>query len=328
MRCLSCGLMVADTSEYLPILTCPRCGQPMGQRPDLSGNYPSLRPISGSPGQPHFTLPTLPAIDAQSVRRKSRRRADAHGDLHREPPYPALAPQSSKRTPLIAAVLSVAVVLALLLGAGIVWRGNAKVGQGGSQLATVPPHAAHSADPTPSATRLPGTVLYRSSLQGTAGGWVNDSHCSYGDDGYHITGAYLCYAPVTQQSNVDITVTAKQLSGTYSLLYGIVIRASGKGNSYLFGIDGNGKWTFAKLSDNQSQYLIPPTSNAAIRRLLNQPNTLEVTAIGSNFKFYVNGVQVGQANDTSYSVGLIGLTSEGGVEITYANISVARPAAH
>ena len=59
-------------------------------------------------------------------------------------------------------------------------------------------------------------------------------------------GHYLCYAPVTQQGNVDITVTVSQLSGPYSLLYGIVFRCSGKGNYYLFGIDGNGKWTFAK----------------------------------------------------------------------------------
>jgi len=154
---------------------------------------------------------------------------------------------------------------------------------------------------------------------------VNDTHCTSKADGYHITGAYLCYAPVTQQGDVDITVTAKQLSGPYSLLYGIVFRSSGKGSYYLFGIDGNGKWTFVRLSNNTGSYLIQPRANTAIKGTLNQSNTLEVRAAGSHFEFIINGIQVGQADDTTYSTGLIGLTSEGGVEVVYANIKIVKP---
>ena len=175
---------------------------------------------------------------------------------------------------------------------------------------------------------VPGAILYQSSLEGVAGGWVNYSHCSYSAGGYDITGAYLCYAPVTQQGDVDITVTAKQLSGPYSLLYGIVFRASGKGDYYLFGIDGNGKWTVAKLSNNSSSYLIQPQLNAAVKAGLNQINTLEVKTTGSHFEFFVNGIQVGQTVDSSYSIGLIGLTSEDGVEIAYTNFSVVKPYTH
>jgi hypothetical protein len=223
-------------------------------------------------------------------------------------------------------MLSMMVLLALLLGAGLLLRSGL-----GSKAAKAPGNNSHTpgtvstqgAVGTPTSTPV-GTVLYQSSLEGAAGGWVNDTHCSSEADGYHISGNYLCYAPVTQQGDIDISITAKQVSGSYSLLYGIVFRSSGKGNYYLFGIDGNGKWTFAKVSNNTSTYLIRPTTNVAIKAKLNESNTFEVTATGSHFEFYINGVHVGQSTDTAYSAGLIGLTSESGVEVVYANIRIAR----
>jgi hypothetical protein len=224
-------------------------------------------------------------------------------------------------------MLSMMVLLALLLGAGLLLRSSlgakaAKVSVSENNKA----HAPGTVGTVGTATSTPvGTVVYQSSLEGAAGGWVNDTHCSSKADGYHISGNYLCYAPVTQQGDVDISVTVRQLSGSYSLLYGIVFRSSGKGSYYLFGVDGNGKWTFAKLSNNTSTYLIRPTANAAINAKLDEPNTLEIKAIGSQFDFYVNGIQVGQSKNTAYSTGLIGLTSEGGVEVVYANVRIARP---
>ncbi|MGO8946221.1 MAG: hypothetical protein ACLQUY_00875 [Ktedonobacterales bacterium] len=323
MRCPTCGLKVAGAPAHAPVHVCPRCGQPLEQRTD---SYPT--PVVGPPGQPRFTLPTLTAVQVQPGRRAAQSREYVHGDLHRKPPYPAVSAVPSSRAPLIVGALSLVVIAALLLGAGLLWRGSLRADREQVSTAPTPSGKAHTggvAVTTPTPTPFPGTVLYHSSLEGTAGGWVNDSHCSYKADGYHISGAYLCYAPVTQQSDVDITVTVKQLSGPYSLLYGIVFRASGNGNYYLFGIDGNGKWTFAKLSNSRSSYLIQPKTSTAIKGTLNQSNTLQVKAAGSHFEFFVNGVQIGQAEDSAYSSGLIGLTSEGGVEVVYANISVVKP---
>jgi hypothetical protein len=219
--------------------------------------------------------------------------------------------------------------MSFLVGAGLLLRATLYANAAQTPL---PRHLTSTLGPT--ATAGPGTpigaVLYQNSLRGgTAGGWVNDAYCTDKADGYHISGAYLCYAPVTQEGSVDITVTVTQVHGPINLLYGIVLRSSGKGNYYLFGIDGNGKWTFAKLTNNTSSYLVKPETNAAIKTKLNQANTLEVRAIGSQFDFFVNGIQVGQTSDTTYSTGLIGLTSERGVggvvEVVYANIRIAQP---
>jgi hypothetical protein len=327
MRCLTCGLNLPDsidsldTRGYLPaLLVCPRCGEFLEPR---SGINPP--PAVGSPGLPHFTLPTLEVARAPTARRATRRGTHAHPKLTsmRLPPYPATTLSPNRRAPLVIGTLSLMVVLALLLGAGLLLRGSLNINRAQTSVESTPAGQSHTTETPATATVFPGTTLYQSSLKGAAGGWVNDSHCLAKSDGYHITGAYLCYAPVTQQGNVDITVTAKQLSGPASLLYGIVFRDSGS-NYYLFAIDANGKWTFAKLHNTTTTYLIQPTVSTAIKGTLNQTNVLEIRAVGSHFSLFVNGIQVGQASDSAYSAGLIGLTSEGGVEIVYVNIRIAK----
>jgi hypothetical protein len=334
MKCLTCGLEIKGLSSRPPLVACPRCGWPLEEAP--TRHLPRTSPLTEeSPGIPRFTLPVhvppqLPPMRKQ-ISGTTQRRLRTHFGLHRNSPYPALlspaspaSPALPVRAPLIITGLSIIVLMSFLVGAGLLLRAslNANAAQ------TPPPHHNISTvAPTGTAgTSTPaGKVLYQNSLRGAAGGWVNDSYCSDKPDGYHIVGAYLCYAPVTEQGNVDITVTVSQLHGPYSLLYGIVLRSSSKGNYYLFGIDGNGKWTFAKLSNNSSSYLIQPKANPAIKTNLNQVNTLEVRAIGSQFDFFVNGVQIGHTSDTAYSTGLVGLTSERGVEVVYANIRIAQP---
>jgi hypothetical protein len=327
MRCLTCGLIMPDRIDgldargYPSARVCPRCGDFLESRPGSN-----LPPATQSPGLPHFTLPTLVAAHVPTSHRAARRGTYAHPKLTsmRLPPYPATTLSPSRRAPLVIGTLSLMVILALLLGAGLLLRGNLAINRAHTSVGPTPVVQSNTAGTPGTATAFPGTTLYQSSLKGAAGGWVNDSHCLSKSDGYHITGAYLCYAPVTQQGNVDITVTAKQLSGSVSLLYGIVFRASGKGNYYLFAIDANGKWTLAKLHNNTTSYLVQPTASAAIKGTLSQTNILEIRAVGSHFSLFVNGKQVGQASDSAYSQGLIGLTSEGGVEIVYTNIRVAK----
>jgi hypothetical protein len=331
MKCLTCGLEIKGVPPHAPLVACPRCGRPVEEAPTRHLPRPSP-PTQGSPGIPRFTLPIhvppqLPPTGKQ-IGEATQKRSRTHFGLHRSSPYTALlsspSPALPVRAPIIITALSIIVLMSFLVGAGLLLRASLNANAAQTPL---PHHHISTVEPTGTAgTGTPfGTVLYQNSLRGAAGGWVSDAYCTDKSDGYHIIGAYLCYAPVTEQSNVDITVTVTQLHGPYSLLYGIVLRSTGKGNYYLFGIDGNGKWTFAKLKNNTSSYLIQPKTNAAIKTNHNQANTLEVRAIGSQFDFFVNGIQVGQTSDTTYPTGLIGLTSERGVEVVYANIRIAQP---
>ncbi|GEM_PF-683029 len=316
---------------------------PLEQRP-TAVRPAARRPVS--PGKPHLTLPSnrrpnrpaqpssmsqWDAVDsldsasdtgdvdtmiAPAESRTATGRYKRYG-LGKAPPYPVLSPQQEKRrAPLIMGVLSAVIVVALLFGVGAVLLGHR------AATAQTPPTA--SSVRTSVATSVLPNTLYQSALLGVANGWITDAHCAAKADGYHITGASLCYAPVGAQANVDITVTVKQLSGPLNLFYGIVLRQSGNGNYYFFGIDGNGKWTFARLSNNTSSFLVHPAGNSAIKSNLKQTNVMEVKGIGSHFQFFVNGTSIGQSDDATYASGLIGLTSGNGIEVAYTNITITQ----
>src|SRR5262249_1367207 len=156
----------------------------------------------------------------------------------------------------------------------------------------------------------PDLVIYDNPMDGTkTTNWINDTtHCTFKPDGYHITASYICFAPPDDISDVVITVNAKQLSGVNSRFYVIVLRtALNVGSYYAFESDGNGKWMFEVVKNQQVTRLVDITPNPAIQTGLGVVNALQVSAVGSHFEFTVNGTKVGQADDPSFPSGLVGL---------------------
>jgi hypothetical protein len=164
-------------------------------------------------------------------------------------------------------------------------------------------------------------------MAGTQSDWANDANCSFKPDGYHIVASYICYAPPNDVSNVTVSVTAKQVAGVTNHFYGLVLRRASVGNYYDFEIDGNGKWEFYVYKNNQGAPLVDLTANAAILTGLSVANTLQVTAIGAHFVFVVNGAQVGQADDSTFSSGYLGLEGEDGADVVYTNFKAVQPSA-
>ena len=69
--------------------------------------------------------------------------------------------------------------------------------------------------------------------------------------------------------------------------------------------------------------ILPYVPSNAIKGGLNVVNTLQVQAKGSHFKFFVNGVMVGEADDSTYATGYTGLSGGGGgIEDAYNNFLV------
>jgi hypothetical protein len=177
------------------------------------------------------------------------------------------------------------------------------------------------------ATTTPGpTVLYQNTLTSATDGWPNNQNCFFRSDGYHIKGNYYCVAPIGNQANVDIKVQVIQLSGPTVNPYGLVFRGIENQSHYDFDIDSNGKWAFYSCDDIKKQCtaVVDVTANAAIQGGLNTSNTLEVQAKGSHFTFFVNGVQVGTADDTSYATGEIALAGTGS-EVVFRDLTIIRP---
>ena len=179
-------------------------------------------------------------------------------------------------------------------------------------------HSARPSDPN---------VIYSNSLT-TANrdwSWSTSGPCNFASDGYHITDGWMCFTPKLTLSDGTFTVNVKMLAGsTADANFGIVVRRVGEGNAYLFGINGNGAWSFSKSTLDQFIFIVKPTPNTAIHGGLNTTNTLQVIAKGSYFTFFVNGTKVGQAHDSTYAIGKCGLYSGSKTEAVFTDFKVTK----
>jgi hypothetical protein len=227
-------------------------------------------------------------------------------------------PPPRKRSGGRIALLVVGIVAAVVVVCG---GGLAALYYAGKNLA--------SGSTTPGATAgTSGAVIFHDSMTDPTTNWSNDpGKCFYGSDGYHIADSYLCYAPAGVQTDADVSVQVKQVSGDTTTPYGITFRVTRKVSHYDFLITGDSHWLLAKCDTNGSTCtnLIDFTSNAAIKGGLNTSNTLEVRAVGSHFEFFVNSINVGHLDDASLSSGLVGLVGSNGIECVFTNFNIARP---
>ena len=166
--------------------------------------------------------------------------------------------------------------------------------------------------------------IFEDDLTTNVNGWVSTSDCFFRSDGYHIAGGHVCFSrvPGTTASDANISVQVQQVSGSIADPYGLVFRSDDHGNYYFFGIDGNGKWLFEKVVATQATILIPFTPNAIIAKGLNSSNIIEVHALATHFELYVNGVLVGQLDDSTYSEGRVGLAGDDSIEVVYTNLRI------
>lgn len=176
---------------------------------------------------------------------------------------------------------------------------------------------------------IPGanSVLFSDPLTTDNNGWSSDgSHCFFQDLSYHVKNNIVCYSSVGSFSDALISVQVKQVAGSLLLPYGLVFRRVSQGNWYEFTIDSTGNWSFSKAVNNQQTLpIVSSTPNTAIKPGLNATNTLLVQAKGAHFVFFVNGTQVGQADDSTFASGEIGLLATGAeTEVAFNNIKITK----
>jgi hypothetical protein len=233
-----------------------------------------------------------------------------YGYPQQQPP----APKKSRTGLVVGIVVGVVVLLAACTGISI-FAINA--------LGTA---ATSTGTPGASATATPAeTVVYQNAFTSTADDWAQDNNCQSKSDGYHIANGFICYAPIGNQSDVNVTVNVQQVSGPTTTGYGIAFRRVSAGNFYEFLIDSNGKWFFDKCVDSKCTTIVDFTANAAIKGGLNTSNTLKVAAKGSHFEFFVNGTSVGSQDDTTFTSGIVGIESGDAIDCAFTNLVITRP---
>lgn len=333
MNCPRCQMSIANPSEVF----CPRCGYAF-QPPQLDGGDVASVP-SGMQAAP----PTYPGPISQQMPMGPfpGYGAPPSGSLYGSgpgmlpPPYPPygvpapgttpFAPPSAgapaappKRRNYALVGLLVLLIVAVVAGSGAAIYMVAK-GQHG-------PNSPTAAGPTATASY---NVIFQDPLTSNVNGWANDSHCFFGNDGYHVKDGYICYAPMEAVADADVSVQVRQVAGEADWFYGLQLRrqSTNQHDYYAFVITSNGDWKFDKWVNGVRDDIVPYVPTSALHRGLDQINTLRVRMVGSHFVFFINGTQVGEKTDASYSSGGLGIegNTQGGVEVVYTNFAVAEP---
>ncbi len=162
--------------------------------------------------------------------------------------------------------------------------------------------------------------------------WDQDSHCTFAQDGYHVTeGVNLvnlhgCRESANQYSDAAISVNVRMHSGhSGGLFFRVSLDALGNYNGgYLFEIDSKGHYKISAFN-NSPQPLQDWTFTSALKKGFSVKNTLQVIARGSKLLFYANGLFLIAITDSTYSSGLIAFlaTTKGtDADIVYTNLKV------
>ncbi|HJT59607.1 MAG TPA: family 16 glycoside hydrolase, partial [Ktedonobacteraceae bacterium] len=166
--------------------------------------------------------------------------------------------------------------------------------------------------------------------------WPNDgTNCVFRQGTYHVvvtSADFLQPCELNGQAfdNVALQVNVSLLSGSDA---GLIFRANGD-QFYDFEINNKGEF-FLRRHDagagSKYNYLIQNTQSAAIAPI-GQKNTLLVIANGSNFKLFINGTFVGEAQDSTYASGQMGcvagtLSPDKRGEASFADLSVFKASA-
>jgi hypothetical protein len=307
----------------------PYPGASYGQPPTYGGDpYAGQQPAGAQPGYPAYGQLSYGQPAAPSTPMYGQPAAPSTpyygqgmpgGYPSPQPGYPMPQPPQRKRNLGLIIGVPVAIVLVLCIG------GIAALAYIGSRVST-----STTTNPGTSATSTSSTpteqVLFQDALTSSShqDGWPDDANCGFASDGYHVKGAYLCYSPGDDVSNGSISVQVAQVSGDTTQDYGLVFRRASKGNYYVFAILSSGKWDFYKGVNNTASNVVEPTTNSAIKTGLNAKNTLKVTMSGSHFTFFVNGAQVGTADDTSFTSGKSGVAGGDSIEAVYTAYKVTK----
>jgi hypothetical protein len=187
-------------------------------------------------------------------------------------------------------------------------------------------HPTATTIPTPSATPVE-TLTYQNALDSSSSRWPRSSHAFFANNGYEISGAWISYAPVRAIGDGTISVRMSQIGGPSDQFYGILFRGASANQYYFYGVAQNQQWTFSIIQNGNGVPIVAPTMDAHINAGLNASNTITVRTRGSQFVFYVNGVQVGQATDSRITSGQTGLiNTTGALQVVYNDFTVTTPA--
>jgi hypothetical protein len=183
-----------------------------------------------------------------------------------------------------------------------------------------------------------GELPWTDDFSAPASGWLAESDASaeveYHDGVMRIlvkAPNSLAWASAEREfSNFRLTVEAIQAGGPDDNEYGVLVRMQDLSHFYRFSISGDGYYMVSKYDGEEWEVLSGDDwmPSDAIH-LGAATNLLEVVCQGPMMTFFVNGAQLVEVKDSSYSRGDVGLYAgsffEPDVEIHFDNLRVDSP---
>jgi len=124
-------------------------------------------------------------------------------------------------------------------------------------------------------------------------------------------------------------VTARQVTGNLNQGFGIVfaMQPQNSQDAYGFYFAADGSWCFVKWigvngQDGVLHTIINWTNASQAATGLNAQNALTLSHEGSDFTFSINGAEVGQSHDSTYSSGYIGLFANPNIQVVFTNLNI------
>jgi hypothetical protein len=170
-----------------------------------------------------------------------------------------------------------------------------------------------------------------------ASGWRAESDSSaevgYSDGGMRILVKVpnsLAWASAGRAlSDLYLTVEATQIAGPDDNEYGVMARMQDPQHFYRFSISGDGYYLVSKYDGQEWKPLGTDWTPSDAIHPGAATNLLGVVCQGAQLTFLVNGVQLAQVEDKSYSRGDIGLYAgsffEPDVEVQFDSLRVEKP---
>lgn len=183
-----------------------------------------------------------------------------------------------------------------------------------------------------------GDVLFEDDFSSASSGWdqVNDSDrvTDYDNGAYVIrvnTANFDAWAnPGQSFGDVRVEVDATKTDGIDNNNFGVICRSqSGSVNDfYTLWISSDGYYAIVKIENGDMGFLLDWATHDAIHQG-NATNRIRGDCVGSQLSIYANGTLLGQANDSTFSSGDVGLEAgtftDGGTEIRFDNFVVYQP---
>jgi hypothetical protein len=315
-QCVRCA---AELLEPLPEC-CPRCGLPV-----IRSLPPREMQQSPSVSADHQALATDKYRATELIRLPPAEHISSSPTVEELSSHHALQPR--RMTPVWLPLSVTALLSSLLLcGLMLVPLGSALTKWGSGVVSQV----ALLTSGTPTALATPAKskpyefhdTLRRGNVWGWPAGTTGNASCLFADDGYHVQDGIICNSPVLPLTDGEIVATMNILAGPTGPCAAIRFRSEDSDNFYSVFLGHDGTWWMGKTVDSVTETILPIQQHEAIHAGLGVANTVEIVMWLDHFTVYVNKIQIGVAEDATFSGGTMAFVAIPGVEAVFSDLSV------